>query len=80
MLAGRNVTTGKYYVNKARDIAREVVETRDNVVLFITYHLDTGMSNSTPSECMKQHFAHWADHEATLTEMSNIQHHKMYTM
>lgn len=80
MLAGINVTTGKYYVNQARDIAREVVESHDNVVLFITYHLDTGRSSGNPSECMKQHFTHWADHEATLAEMSIIQHEKMYTM
>jgi len=80
MLASRNVTTGKYYVNRARDIAREVVETRDNVVIFITYHLNTGKSSGTPSLCMKHHIAHWADHEATLNEMSNIQHQRTYTM
>ena len=74
MLVNSNVNTGKYYVNQARDIAREVVEAHDNVILFITYHLDTGRSNGTPSECMKQHFAHWVDHEATLVEMSKIQH------
>ena len=80
MLESQRITSGKYYVNQARDIAREVVEAHDNVVLFITYHLNTGRSSGTPSECVKQHFTHWADHEATLAEMSNIQHQKMYTM
>ena len=80
MLTVSNVTTGKYYVNQARDIAREVVEAHDNVILFITYHLDTGRSSGTPTECMKKHFVHWVDHEATLIEMSNIRHQKMYTM
>ena len=80
MLADGTIITGKYYVNQSRDIAREVVEAHDNVVLFITYHLDTGRSSGTPSECVKQHFVHWVDHEATLIEISNIQHQKMYTM
>jgi hypothetical protein len=80
MLAGSNVITGKYYVNQARDIAREVVETHENVVIFITFHPDTGRSSGTTSECIKQHFTHGADHEATLAEMSNIRQHKMYTL
>jgi len=74
MPANSNVTTGKYYVNQARDIAREVVETHDNVILFITYHLDTGRSNGTASECLKQQFIHWVDHEASLAEISSIRY------
>ena len=74
MFTSGNVTAGKYYINQTRDIAREVVETHDNVILFITHHLNTGRSNGTPSECMKKHFVHWADHEATRAEISNILH------
>ena len=77
MLVNNDVSTGKYYVNQSRDIAREIVETHENVVLFITYHLNTGRSSGIPSECIKQHFAHWVDHEATLAELSNIQQQKM---
>jgi len=77
MLRSRKVTAGKYYVNNTRTIAREVVDIKDNAIIFITYHLDTGTSTGNPSECMKQHFTHWADHEATQTEIASLQQLKM---
>ena len=72
MLQSQKVSTGKYYVNNGRNIAREVLEIKDDAVIFITYHLDTGTSAGIPSRCMKQHFAHWVDHEATQTEIANL--------
>ena len=77
MTRNQKVTTGKYYVNNARNIVREVLEVRDEAVVFITYHLDTGASAGIPSECARQHFRHWADHEATQTEITSLQQWKM---
>ncbi len=77
MLQSRKVMAGKYYVNNARNIAREVVEVKDDAIVFITYHLDTGASVGIPSECLKQHFTHWADHEASQMEIASLQHLKM---
>jgi len=77
MLRSHKVAEGKYYVNHARNIAREVLEVRNDAITFITYHLDTGASTGNPSACMKQHFTHWADHEATQIEIANLQRYKM---
>jgi len=73
----RKVAAGKYYVNSTRNIAREVLEVKDDAVIFVTYHLDTGASTGNPNMCMKQHFTHWAHHEASLAELSNLQHRMM---
>jgi len=72
MLDSRRVSAGKFYVNHARSIAREVLEVKKDAIIFITYHLDTGASAGNPSECMKQHFTNWAEREATLTEMTRL--------
>lgn len=80
MLRSRKITVGKYYVNHARTIAREVLASYDKTVLFITYHLNTGNSCSSPSECLKRDFIHWADHEATPTEIASLQYHKVEAM
>jgi len=77
MLRSHKVAAGKYYVDSNRNIAREVLEIKDNAVFFITYHLDTGASTGNPSACMKQHFTHWADHEATQMEIASLQRYKM---
>jgi hypothetical protein len=77
MLRSRNVTAGKYYVNNARKIAREVLAIDDQTVTFNTYHLDTGNSCSSPSQCTKRDFVHWADHEATPFEMASLQNRQM---
>ena len=79
MLQDQNVTAGKYYVNNARDTARKVLEVKNNTVIFITYHMDTGNCAGNPSYSMKQHFTQWADHEATQTEMANLQHRMMFS-
>ena len=72
MLRSRDISVGKYYVNNARKIAREVLETDDKTVTFNTYHLDTGNSCSYPSQCTRRDFMHWADHEATPTELASL--------
>jgi len=77
MVQRRKVVPGKYYVNNARNIAREVVEVKDDAVIFITYHLDTNASSGNLSECLKQHFTHWADREATQTEVAGLLQLKM---
>ena len=77
MIRSRRVVAGKYYVNSTRSIAREVLDVRDDAVVFITYHLDTGTSTGNPNICMKQHFAHWADHEATKLEITGLQRFKV---
>jgi len=77
MLPSSKVIAGRYYVNEARNIAREVLGASNYTVTFITYHLDTGNSSGSPSVCMIEHFTHWADHEATPTEMTSVQFQKM---
>ena len=77
MLQGQKVSVGKFYVNNARNIAREVLEIKNNAVIFINYHMDTGASAGNPSECLKQHFTHWADREATPNELTNLQYRMM---
>ena len=77
MSRSQKVIAGKYYVDHARNIVREVLDVRDNAVVFITYHLDTGASTGNPNMCMKTSFTHWAHHEATQAEIFNLQHRKM---
>ena len=80
MVQGNKVTAGRYYVNNSRNIARKVLAIKDNAVLFITYHLDTGNSTGNINECMKHHFTSWADREATQTEMNTLQERTMLPM
>ena len=77
MLRNRKLTVGNYYVNSARNIAREVLACCDKTVVFITHHLDTGNSCNAPSECLKRNFINWADHEATPTEIARLQSLKL---
>jgi hypothetical protein len=77
MLRNRKISVGKYYVNNARNIAREVLACCDKTAVFITHHLDTGNSCNSPSECLKRNFINWADHEATPAEMAKLQTHKV---
>jgi hypothetical protein len=69
MVRKKDIRAGKCYVNDARTIAREVVEVRDQVVTFQTYHLDTGNSCGSPSECPTRNFTHWAAYEVPITEI-----------
>ena len=51
---------------------REVVMLGDEIVVFITHHLETGNSCGSASECRIPDFLKWADHEATPAEMNNL--------
>ena len=73
MLRKRNVSVGKFYVNKERKIAREVLRTSNQTITFNTYHLDTGNSCGSPSECTVQDFMRWANHEALPAELAFLQ-------
>jgi hypothetical protein len=76
MLRRQDITVGKYYVNISRRIAREVVQADENTVVFDTYHLNTGNSCGSPSECTKHDFVHWADREATDAESASLRYTK----
>ncbi len=73
MLQKRDVTAGKIYVDQGRRIAREVLRTGEKIVLFNNYHLDTGNSCGSPSECTVQDFVHWASDEASPSELAFLQ-------
>ena len=77
MLRRQAVTIGKCYVNDARNIAREVVSADDETVRFNNYHMATGNSCGSPSECARDEFIHWADREATPAEMASLQYQEM---
>ncbi len=75
MLRKHDVTVGKFYVNNERRIAREVLQTSRQTVKFNTYHLDTGNSCGSPSECTLQDFIRWANDEASPAELAFLQVH-----
>ena len=61
MLRKQVIIVGKYYVNKSRKVAREVLGADDQTVKFMTYHLDTRNSCGSTSECTRLDFMNWAD-------------------
>jgi hypothetical protein len=73
MLQKQDVIVGKIYVNQGRGIAREVVRAGEKIVLFNNYHLDTGNSCGSPSECTVQDFVRWANDEASPAELAFLQ-------
>lgn len=73
MLRKQDLSAGKCYVNYGRKVARVVLATNDQIVTFITYHLDTGNSCGSASECTKSDFIRWADHEATPSEIAKLE-------
>ena len=77
MLRKQDLSVGKCYVNKERRVARAVLGSNDQTVTFITYHLDTGNSCGSASECSRQDFIRWADHEATPAELTRLESHEM---
>lgn len=77
MLRKRDVIAGKFFVNKERRIAREVLQTSRQTVTFNTYHLDTGNSCGSPSECLVEDFVRWANREVSPTELSFLQSQSM---
>ena len=77
MLRKRDVIIGKFYVNNERRIAREVLRTSRQTVTFNTYHLDTGNSCGSPSECLVQDFLRWANSEASPMELAFLERQVM---
>lgn len=77
MLRKRDVIVGKFYVNNERRIAREVLRTNSRTITFNTYHLDTGYSCGSPSECTVESFVRWASSEASSSELAFLQHRVM---
>jgi hypothetical protein len=73
MLRKQDLNAGKCYVNYGSRVARVVLAAREQIVTFITYHLDTGNSCGSASECTKADFIRWADHEATPTELAKLE-------
>lgn len=63
MVRRRDLITGKFYVDRGYKIAREVLRISRQTITFNTYHLDTGNSCGTPSECLIDHFVRWASRE-----------------
>ena len=73
MLRKQDLSTGKCYVNYARKVARAVLAVNDKTITIMTYHLDTGNSCGSASECPKSDFIRWADHEATPIEIAKLE-------
>lgn len=73
MLKKQDLRVGKWYVNYGSKVARAVLEVSDTTVTFITYHLDTGNSCGSASECARADFIRWADHEATSAEIARLE-------
>jgi hypothetical protein len=70
MLQKQDVTAGKTYVDQGRRIAREVLQVSGKIITFYNYHLDTGNSCGSPSECTVQDFMRWACDEASEAELA----------
>ena len=77
MLREQDVIAGKFYVNRERKVAREVLGTSRRTVTFNTYHLDTGNSCGSPSECLVEDFVRWASREVSSTELGFLQYQGM---
>jgi hypothetical protein len=68
-----DLVVGRYYVDRARQNARQVVRIDAQTVHFISYHLDTGQSDGNLYQCPQLYFLRWADHEASAGELNNLQ-------
>lgn len=79
MLRKRDIIVGKFYVSGERRITREVLWTSSQTVRFNTYHLNTGNSCGTPSECLIQDFVRWAIREASPKELAFLQYQGLET-
>ena len=77
MVRKQDVIAGKFYVNRERRIAREVLRTSQQTVLFNTYHLNTGNSCGYPSECLMEDFVRWADREVPPAELAFLHDQSM---
>ena|SRR5215203_507922 len=77
MLRSRDINVGKCYVNNGSKVAREVIEVEQKIIRFNTYHLVSGNSCGSHSECTKRDFINWADREATPAEMDLLRSYKL---
>lgn len=77
MLKRQAIRVGKLYVNNTRRVARAILEVNTGMIKFNTYHLNSGNSCGSPSECTIQDFAHWADREASTAEIASVQNQQM---
>jgi hypothetical protein len=77
MLARRELTIGKCYINEELQVAREVIELGHKTVKYKIYHLTSGKLCGAARECQKKHFLHWADREGTPEEMACLQHNEI---
>jgi len=73
MLQKQDVIAGKIYVDQGRRIARQVLRASEKIVIFNNYHLDTGNSCGSPSECTVLDFIRWANDEASPAERAFLQ-------
>jgi hypothetical protein len=80
MVRKQDLGVGKCYVNYGREIARAILGVSDKIVTFITYHLDTGNSCDSVSECTRTAFIRWADHEATPAEIAKLESQETVTL
>jgi len=55
---------------------REVVMVKDQTIVFITHHMETGNSCGSASECKLLDFLQWAHHEASPAEMTSLLYRK----
>lgn len=76
MIRKQDLGVGKCYVNYGREVDRAILGVSDKIVTFITYHLDTGKSCDSVSECTRTDFIRWADHEATPAEIAKLESHE----
>lgn len=64
---------GRYYVDRTRQTARKVIRVDGQVIAFISYHLDTGMSDGNIYQSLRPNFMRWVDHEALSSELTSLQ-------
>ncbi len=76
MVRRKDIQAGKCYVNNSRSIARIVLQASNEIVTFNTYHLDTGNSCGSPSECTVRDFKRWAALEISPPEIIRDQQDK----
>jgi hypothetical protein len=77
MLRKQDLIVGKFYVNNERRIARELLQVKRQTVTFNTYHLNTGNSCGSPSECLIHDFIRWAIGEASPAELAFLQYQSL---
>jgi hypothetical protein len=77
MLQKQDVIAGKIYVDQGRRIARQVLQAGEKIVTFYNYHLDTGNSCGSPSECTVQDFVRWASDEVSSAELAFLGVHRI---